>query len=142
MRALCALAATLAAFTLAGCANPLQAQYINGDMYAVGAGTCEKWSYRTRGSINCYTSGGSFTEMRYPLNERQTRMLQTQAAQRAAEVNAFVEQSNATSAQFNQNAQQTLQRSYEYQPPAVNSYGQPNNTIRCISAGIYTNCRY
>jgi hypothetical protein len=52
-------------------------------------------------------------------------------------------QMQSGSYQFQQQQQQYLQQSTSFQPGQVTPITQSGgNQVRCISAGIYTNCRY
>ena len=142
-RTACALSAGLACLMLLGCASGPSPHYIGGNYYMVGDDRCALYRARNSGgSIGCYTSKEEFTESRYPMSQSDMQMYQSIAARNAADSAALMSQIEATSRQMNQQSQQLLQQSQGYQAPAVNSYQQPNNTVRCITAGIYTNCRY
>ena len=142
-RIVCALSTGLAGLMLIGCASTPSPRYIGTNYYMVGDNRCAQ--YRPGyygGSILCYTSKNEFTESRFPMSQSDMQMHQMMSAREAVSNAALMSQAEAMSRQMNQQSQQLLQQSQGYQAPAVNSYQQPNNTVHCITAGIYTNCRY
>lgn len=143
-RLVCALSTCLAALVLVGCASHASPNLIGGNYYMGGDDKCAKFllsNVNSGRSISCYTSKEEYTETRYPMSENDIAMYKSMAVSKSAETAALMSQLEATSRQFNQNSQQILQQSSQYRAPAVNSYQQPSNNIRCYSAGIYTNCR-
>jgi hypothetical protein len=77
--------------------------------------------------------------------QRNAEMVQRQAAQAQGEADlaAFGNSMQAASAQFNQGVQQRAQAATSFQPTPVMPLTQPGgDQVRCITAGIYTNCRY
>lgn len=77
--------------------------------------------------------------------QRDAEMAQRQVAQaqREADLAAFGAAMQSTSNQFLQGQQQLPQATTNFQPPQVMPITPPGgNQVRCINAGIYTNCRY
>lgn len=139
-RAFEVLLITAATVLMVGCASSPKPQFTNGNWFLVGDKNCISY-YSSGPQIGCYSSSG-FSEYRSPMTQSDKKMYESMAAQNSADTAALVRQMESTSRQMNQNSQQLLQQSNQYQAPAVNNFQQPSNNIRCISAGVYTNCRY
>jgi hypothetical protein len=78
------------------------------------------------------------------ISQRNAYIAQQQAAQAQGEADlaAFGNSMQAASAQFNQGVQQRAQAATSFQPTPVMPLTQPGgDQVRCITAGIYTNCR-
>jgi len=74
------------------------------------------------------------------MNVEQMQMYQAQRAYQSQQVNELtqsVQQLGNTAQQVSQGIQNTQ----PYKAPEVMNPAQPSNTVKCIRAGIYVNCR-
>lgn len=123
---------------LTGCASGPSPQFYDGHYFMTGDDRCKRWQPNGKGRIMCDDAKGNFTEGRAAMTPDEMRMWQMQAQGNAAAFSQALEASES----FNRSSQQLYQQSQGWQPPPASTYQQPSNTIRCINAGIYTNCRY
>ncbi|MFM0095726.1 hypothetical protein PQQ87_08940 [Paraburkholderia nemoris] len=134
---------TLSAVLIAGCAMQAAPNYIGGNYFMAGDKNCTKYVMLSSTRIMCRNDDGD--DMGYrdamTVQDMQAYGYQQQVqAQQVQSLNAQLQQMN--SQQAAQNAQ-TLNSVRQYTPPQVTPIQQQGSgDVRCISTGIYTNCRY
>jgi hypothetical protein len=74
------------------------------------------------------------------MNSEQMQMYAAQQAYETQQIKALTQQMQQTGETFKQ-AGQAIQQTPAYTPPEVMNPAQPSNTVKCIKAGIYVNCR-
>lgn len=117
---------------LSGCVTSAVPTLDHGNYYMTGDSACRSYqAHMTERHIICKDSKGQPTERREAMTLQQMQMYQMAV----------------------QSQQQQRQVAYDYQPMPVINYPQMNtpqvtpltlgggNQVRCISTGIYTNCR-
>lgn len=131
------------AMLAAGCASGPGPQFIGGNYFMTGDSNCQSWRAVGERRIMCYDSAGQYTGGRWAMGVEEMQMHQQMQAQSHRDAAALSASMVEATRSFNQSSQQMLQQSSGWTPPAVNSYTPGgSNQIRCINAGIYTNCRY
>jgi len=114
--------------------------FSNGNLYAVGDPNCANTRFAMGDEIQCMTSDYTPTETRKPIPPEQALAI-VRMKREAQEIEARqLAQFNASMPVFNGTI---TAPQYNYIAPAVMPIVSPaSNQIRCITAGIYTNCRY
>lgn len=136
--ALCALYALLV-----GCSSNAAPNFINGHYYMAGDSACSRYQVLSETRIMCMNSSGNYSGYRDAMNDQQLQMYHYQQMNEQVQMQQFNQQLQQTGQSWQQSGQQILQQSQQYTPPAVTPIQPPGgNQVRCINAGIYTNCRY
>lgn len=135
------LLSLVCAVFIGGCSTSAAPYYMNGNYYMVGDVSCINARTLSPTRIMCVDKDGNNTGYRDAMTSEQIQMYQIQRAQRQMEINQLSYQLGQMGNQFNQMGQQSLQQIQQYTPAQVTPIS-PNHrrNIRCISAGIYTNC--
>lgn len=127
----------------AGCASQAATpNFVNGRYFMGGDDSCKHYRMLSSDRIMCVDSAGRDTGYRDAMTDQQLMMWQQNRAYEQMQMQQLNQQMQQASQSFQQQQYQNLQQSQQWSAPAVPSYQQNNNTVRCISAGIYTNCRY
>ncbi|PYE38829.1 hypothetical protein DFI02_1358 [Rhizobium sp. PP-F2F-G20b] len=122
---------------VSGCTATAAPNFVNGNYYMAGDANCARYVTGQRGQIACFNSKGQPTGSRFAMTNQQIQMYQFQVAQ-----NQMAEQQAIANMQA-QNAQMTYTPMPTYTAPQVMPLSRPGgNQIRCLSVGIYANCRY
>lgn len=128
---------------LSGCANQAMPNFINGRYYMLGDSSCTRYRTLSDDAVMCLNNKGEETGYRTAMTDQQLMMYQANQqmqAQQMQNINSQIQQNNAN---IYQNNQRMLQGLSNYQAPQVQSpYYNQNNSVKCISTGFYTNCRY
>lgn len=125
---------------LASCASGPTPNFFNGNYYMAGDSDCRYMDTFSPTQVRCYDSKRNFTGYRYAMNLEQMQMYQSQQAYQHQQMQALTQnvQQLGNSAQ---QATQAIQQSQPYKAPDVMNPAQPSDTVKCIKAGIYVNCR-
>jgi hypothetical protein len=137
------IAALVVSLSLSGCVSTPEAtpNFINGNYYMGGDPSCARYRTMSDSRIMCLASDGKETGYRDAMTPQQIQMYQHQQMLRQIQY----QQELQSTSQFLQNAQaqQTYIPRYQYTPPQVMPITPSGGgTIKCISTGFYTNCRY
>ncbi|MBB3880380.1 hypothetical protein [Sphingomonas pseudosanguinis] len=123
------------------CSTGPAPNFFNGNYYMAGDANCKSVDAFTDTRVRCYDSKHNFTGYRDAMNVAQMQMFQAQQAYQSQQVNALTQQVQQTGETFRQAGQAIQQQGQSYTPPPVMNPSQPSNTVKCIKAGIYVNCR-
>lgn len=129
-----------ACVSLSACSSGPAPNFVNGNYYMAGDSNCKYTDSFTPTRVRCYDSKRNFTGYRDAMNVEQMQMYQAQRAYQSQQVNELtqsVQQLGNTAQQVSQGIQNTQ----PYKAPEVMNPAQPSNTVKCIRAGIYVNCR-
>ena len=135
------LLAIVAAF-LSACASVAQPNEAFGYYFMSGDDSCKRMTLYLETRVRCYDSAGRFTQFRDALSNEQMARYSANRREQALQMQQLTNQLESTGASW-QRATQSIQNAPVYTPPAVQPIYQPGQgQVRCITAGIYTNCRY
>lgn len=129
-------ACLIASFSLAACTTYSSLHTVNGNAYLLGDTNCERYRAADNQLVQCVSSKGIPGELRRPLNQQEIQiyyMNQQIAAQQSAQMAAQLSAGNQNLSNM---------KFPTYSPPAVSPIPNYRNTVTCINAGIYTQCRY
>lgn len=128
---------------LAGCTTYAAPNFINGQYYMAGDSNCKSYRVISDSKIVCFDSNNNMYEYRSAMTSQQLQMYQYQQYNQQMQMQQLNQQIQQTGQSFQQSAQQSYQQTQQYVAPQVMPIDSPgSNQIRCINAGIYTNCRY
>lgn len=129
---------------LAGCAsnNTAAPNFIGGHYYLAGDPPCVKGKVVAERKIACADSESKVTGYRDAMTDQQLAMYQMAVSQQQMADQQAMANMQAQNAAWNQ--QMATRPQYPTMAtPQVTPIQQPGgNQVRCISRGIYTNCRY
>ncbi|HWL82834.1 MAG TPA: hypothetical protein VNR89_17940 [Roseomonas sp.] len=132
-------AVVLMAFGLAGCAKSADINFVNGRAFMMGDDSCARYRLVSPDVVQCFTSDDRPVELRRALNQQEMQfvlMRQQLQAQQMQSLNQSIQQVGTSFGQV-------PQPQYNYTAPQVMPIAPPGGSqVRCITAGIYTNCRY
>ncbi|MFC6486929.1 hypothetical protein [Nitratireductor sp. GCM10026969] len=133
MKRVIMLAALAAAVNLSGCATSASPVFIDGSYYMMGDADCARYRlHNTDKHIMCLNSKEQATGYRTAMTDQQLYMYQQNQMQQQ-----LAAQQLAT-----RQPMQVIQYP-TMQTPQVTPITPPGGgQVRCISTGIYTNCRY
>lgn len=128
---------------LSACATTAAPNFFNGNYYMAGDDSCRKFRQISDRAIMCMDSQGRETGYREAMTPQQMQMYQAHQLNQQMQMQRLTQQLNQMGQSYQRSAETMYQQSQQYYPPAVQPITPPGgNQIRCINAGIYTNCRY
>lgn len=132
-----------AVLTLVGCATQAAPNLIDGQYYMAGDSNCARYNRLSTSRINCADKNGNSTGYRDAMSDQELYMYQMNVAREQAQIAAMSNQLQAQNAAMAANTASTLRSISSMPTPQPASIYQPGGyQVRCITAGIYTNCRY
>jgi uncharacterized protein YcfL len=133
------LAVVLMALALGGCAKSAAINFVNGQPFLMGDENCARYRAVSPEVVQCFTSDDRPVELRRALNQQEMQFVLMRQQMHAQEMQSLSQSIQQAGASFSQSPQVP----YNYVAPQVMPIARPGgNQIRCINAGIYTNCRY
>ncbi|MFC3125344.1 hypothetical protein ACFOD4_09740 [Pseudoroseomonas globiformis] len=133
-----ACAVILMAVALAGCETSPEINMVNGAPFLMGDAACARYRSVAPGLVQCFTADDAPTELRRAMNPQEVQVFFMQRQMQAQQMQGL----NQSIQQLGQSFQ-PVQSQGQFVAPQVMPVAPPGgNQIRCIRAGIYTNCRY
>lgn len=128
----------LATLALAGCETTAEPKPVNGNYYLTGDSNCKYTSQVGPTTILCYDAQQKATGYRNAMTPQDMAMWQMQQAQH----NAQIARMSASLDQTNQAILNGARYPTMATPQVTPISPSGRTTVHCISASIYTNCRY
>lgn len=135
------------AAVLAGCSTYNQVlEPVNGQIFLAGDKECVRYRPIAQGIIQCFNSEGKPAGNRRALTSQELQYYQMRQMQQQQQAyydnmmfNQQMAQNQMASQQYTANVYQSVANNMpSYQ---LGSWAYDNPQVRCITAGIYTNCR-